>query len=115
MVGHVVKETLDSQWRFQSAQFPELRGSKTERRASRRIRHFERIAQENVISLAGRHAHVTPVSRGFFRLAALSRQVIERRSARSTDIARHEETLAEGVGFEPTVGLTPRSISSRVP
>jgi hypothetical protein len=23
--------------------------------------------------------------------------------------------LAEGVGFEPTVGLTPRSISSRVP
>ena len=24
-------------------------------------------------------------------------------------------TLAEGVGFEPTVSLTPRSISSRVP
>ena len=23
--------------------------------------------------------------------------------------------MAEGVGFEPTVGLTPRSISSRVP
>ena len=25
------------------------------------------------------------------------------------------EILAEGVGFEPTVGLSPRSISSRVP
>ena len=26
-----------------------------------------------------------------------------------------EAGMAEGVGFEPTVGLTPRSISSRVP
>ena len=25
------------------------------------------------------------------------------------------EEVAEGVGFEPTVGITPRSISSRVP
>ena len=33
----------------------------------------------------------------------------------SSNLARKTSAMAEGVGFEPTVSLTPRSISSRVP
>jgi hypothetical protein len=41
--------------------------------------------------------------------------VVERGRTATFVRSRKLLLLAEGVGFEPTVGLTPRSISSRVP
>jgi hypothetical protein len=56
----------------------------------------------------------------FGRRARIIKDVSGPMSANETDLAIEEltiacEQMAEGVGFEPTVGLTPRSISSRVP
>jgi hypothetical protein len=45
----------------------------------------------------------------------LERKKMESISFRIPRAVQSPNIVAEGVGFEPTVGLTPRSISSRVP